>query len=68
MEKEELRRFYEQESRDHRYLPEYKNYDKNQLRRMTHLERFEKLGRTILFAYGKKCPMTGRARTVDIEK
>lgn len=68
MEKEELRRFYEQESRDHRYLPEYEKYDKNQLRRMTHLERFEKLGRMILFDYSKKCPMTGRAHTIDIEK
>lgn len=68
MEKEAVRRFYEQESKEHRYLPGYEKYDKNQLRRMTHLEYFEKLGRIILFDYSRKCPMTGRAHTVDIEK
>lgn len=68
VEKEAVRRFYEQESKEHRYLPGYEKYDKNQLRRMTHLEYFEKLERIILFDYRRKCPMTGRAHTVDIEK
>ena len=66
MDKEEVREFYEEESRQHRYLPGYETYDKNQLRKMTHLERFEKLGKTVLFDYENRSPLTREARTVII--
>ena len=42
MTKEIRRAFYEDEDRLRKYLPEYEKYDKNQMRRMTHLEYFEK--------------------------
>ncbi len=66
--KEKLRDFYEQESKCARFLPGYEGYDKNQLRRMTHLEYFERLKRMVLFDYSTKDPLTGQARIVDIEK
>ena len=66
MDKEEVRKFYEEESRHHRYLKGYEKYDKNQLRKMTHLERFENLGKTVLFDYENRSPLTREARTVII--
>lgn len=38
--KEELSAFYEQEAKEHRYLQGYEEYDKRQMRKMTHMERF----------------------------
>lgn len=38
--KEELSAFYEQEAKEHRYLQGYEGYDKRQMRKMTHMERF----------------------------
>ena len=38
--KEELHAFYEKEFEEHRFLQGYDAYDKRQLRKMTHLERF----------------------------
>ena len=38
--KEELHEFYEKESEERKFLKGYENYDKRQLRKMTHLERF----------------------------
>ena len=37
--KEEETAFYRQEAAEHRYLLGYEQYDKRQLRKMTHLER-----------------------------
>ena len=47
MSKEEARCFYEKEADTHKYLPDYQQFDKNQMRKMTHLEYFETLGQTI---------------------
>ena len=66
--KQELREFYETETTEQKYLTGYENYDKNQLRRMTHLERFAALGETVLFDYRKRDPLTREALTVVIEK
>lgn len=67
MEKEQARLFYERESKEHEYLPSYAGYDKNQLRRMTHLEYFPELGKTVLFDYMEKNPLNQEARTVEIK-
>lgn len=66
--KNELREFYEAEAAGQKYLTGYENYDKNQLRRMTHLERFDTLGETVLFDYRKRSPLTKEALAVVIEK
>lgn len=63
-----LRRFYEKEAEEHRYLPEYEQYDRNQMRKMTHLEHFAELGEMVLFDYNRRDPLTREARTVIIAK
>ena len=40
VEKEFLHEFYEKESQVHQYLKGYEQYDKRQLRKMTHIEKF----------------------------
>lgn len=40
MDKEWLGEFYEEESKAHTYLRGYEKYDKRQLRKMTHIEKF----------------------------
>ena len=66
--REQIRAFYEQEAKEHRYLEGYEGCDRNQMRRMTHLERFEVLGCTVLFDYSRRDPLTREARTVVIAK
>lgn len=68
MEKAWLREFYEEEAKERRYLMGYEGYDKNQMRKMTHLERFDHIGETILFDYSRRNPLTKEARTVVIAK
>lgn len=63
MDKECLRNFYEAEAAEHRYLEGYDRYDKNQMRKMTHLERFEQLDKTVLFDYMHRSPLTKEAVT-----
>lgn len=65
--KETVRLFYENEAARHHFLPGYAGYDKNQLRRMTHLETFPHLGRTVLFDYERRDPLTGDAATCAVE-
>ena len=69
MSKEEARCFYEKEADTHKYLPDYQQFDKNQMRKMTHLEYFETLGQTILFDYKSRNPLNQEARTcvIDLE-
>ena len=69
MSKEETRYFYENEADTHKYLPDYQQFDKNQMRKMTHLEYFETLGQTILFDYKSRNPLNQEARTcvIDLE-
>lgn len=40
VDKEWLSEFYEKESKEHQYLCGYEKYDKRQLRKMTHIEKF----------------------------
>lgn len=62
--KEEMRAFYEKEAKEHRFLKGYEQYDKNQLRKMTHLEKIE--GRTVLFDYQNRNPLSNQAVTYDV--
>lgn len=66
VEKEALRAFYESEEKEHRYLPAYTSYDRNQMRKMTHIEYFEEEDRYILFDYLERSPLDHRARTCEV--
>lgn len=61
--KEELRTFYENEEEKRKYLVNYQAYDRNQMRKMTHLEYFSCFGKYILFDYMVKNPLNQEART-----
>ena len=63
----EARAFYEREEKERKFLPAYEEFDKKQLRRMTHLERFPHLGKTVLFDYLERSPLTGEARTCILD-
>lgn len=65
-----VRSFYETEAREHRYLTGCGGMDKNQLRRMTHLEFFPLKGEYVLFDYRERDPLTndGRGIRIAIEK
>ncbi|MDD3746396.1 MAG: B12-binding domain-containing radical SAM protein [Anaerostipes sp.] len=39
--KDQLHMFYDKESKEHNYLKDYDEYDRRQLRKMTHLEKFK---------------------------
>lgn len=66
--KEEVRQFYEAEEKERKYLLNYQKYDRNQMRKMTHLERFQKLKKTVLFDYSNRNILTKEARTVEIDE
>jgi len=72
--KELLNQFYDEESRQHQYLEGYAQYDKRQLRKMTHIEqfRYDVLGQgevkevLLLFDYENRSPLTHQARIFSI--
>lgn len=66
MTKENSRLFYEKEAEERKYLPDYQQYDKNQMRKMTHLEYFKELGKVVLFDYMHRNPINQEARTLQI--
>lgn len=66
--KEFLRAFYENEEAEHRYLYSYMEYDRSQMRRMTHLEYFPIMGKYILFDYMERDILTQNARTCVLQK
>ena len=68
VEKGFLRSFYEKEERDHMYLPDYVEYDRNQMRKMTHIEYFPGLRKMLLFDYKCRNPLNQNARTCMIEE
>ena len=67
IEKEYSRLFYEKEAEERKYLPGYQQYDKNQMRKMTHLEYFKELGQIVLFDYAERNPINQEARTCIID-
>ena len=66
--KEYLRVFYEKEAEERKYLPDYTQYDKNQLRKMTHLEYFKEQDQVILFDYMHRNPINQEARTCVVQE
>lgn len=66
LEKEKARQFYEEEAVNRRYLAGYEAYDKNQMRKMTHLEYFPVLEKTVLFDYLHRNPLNYEARTYEL--
>ncbi|MCI8561388.1 MAG: DUF4080 domain-containing protein [Dorea sp.] len=65
--KEKKRRFYEEEAVRHKYLSGYEAYDKNQIRKMTHLEYFPVLQKTVLFDYMHRNPLNYEAYTYEMQ-
>lgn len=70
VEKEWLQEFYEKEAADHTYLKGYGSFDKRQMRKMTHVERFERTAETVwkseapvyvLFDYQNRNPLDHQA-------
>ena len=76
VEKEMLHEFYEREAEEHRFLEGYDSYDKRQLRKMTHMERFHydvagdcaEQEILILFDYENRSKLTHQAKTFTIKR
>ncbi len=66
VDKELVRRFFEQEEQERKYLKGYEAFDKRQMSKMTHVERLG--GRHILFDYKNRNPLTNEATTFVIEE
>ena len=66
--KDAARAFYEKEEETHTYLPDDGKYDRNQMRKMTHLEYFKLTDTYILFDYQNRNPLNQEARVCKIEK
>lgn len=72
--KEEQQQFYDEEAKAHKYLAGYEKWDKRQLRKMTHIERFcyrvtedAARGETVLlFDYQNRNPLNYEARVVEV--
>ncbi len=65
--KEDVRAFYEKEERERNYLSAYGEYDRNQMRKMTHLEYFVQLGKCVLFDYKERDVLSQDARACEVE-
>ena len=72
--KEVVRRFYQREAEERRYLPEYQSYDEKQISKMTHLEIMDyhpdtrEPGRyAVLFDYRERDALTYEARGIQVE-
>ena len=58
---------YEKEEETHTYLPDYGKYDRNQMRKMTHLEYFKLADTYILFDYQNRNPLNQEARVCKVK-
>ena len=67
VEKDVARTFYEKEEETHTYLPDYGKYDRNQMRKMTHLEYFKLADTYILFDYQNRNPLNQEARVCKVK-
>lgn len=63
--KDEAADFYDKEAESYKYLKGYEGFDKRQLRKMTHLERFD--GKLYLFDYQNRNPFTNQAAVYEVE-
>lgn len=60
--------FYAKEAENPQYLKEYEGFDRNQLRRMTHLEYFPLRDSYVLFDYRKRDKLSNDGTAIFIEK
>lgn len=67
VEKTFLKEFYENDAAATEFLAGYEAYDKNQRRKMTHIEKFKHLQKTVLFDYLHRNPLNQEAQTFIIE-
>ena len=63
--KEEAGTIYEKESEEHKYLEGYESYDKRQLRKMTHLEKYDNY--ILMFDYKNRNILNNQAKVIKIE-
>ena len=63
--KEEAGRIYDKEGEEHTYLEGYESYDKRQIRKMTHLEKYK--GRILMFDYKNRNILNNQARVIEVE-
>ncbi len=63
--REEASAFYKKEAEEFRYLKGYEGYDRNQLRKMTHLERVR--GKLLLFDYRSRNRLTNDASVFCVD-
>ena len=76
VEKEILSDFYEKEAEEHNFLEGYESYDKRQLRKMTHMEKFHydvmgdgaPMEQMILFDYQNRSKLTHQSKTFIIKR
>lgn len=59
-----VRAFYEEEEKERKHLPGYEQFDRNQMRKMTHLEYFPHMGKMLLFDYKFRNPLKSRSENV----
>lgn len=62
--KEEAGKIYEKESEEHKYLKGYESYDKRQLRKMTHLEKYE--DHILMFDYKNRNILNNQAKVIKL--
>ena len=63
--KDETSRIYELESEEHKYLEGYDSYDKHQIRKMTHLERYK--DKILLFDYKNRNILNNQAKVIVVD-
>ena len=63
--KEVAGHIYEVESEERKYLEGYESYDKRQLRKMTHLEKYDKY--ILMFDYKNRNILTNQAKVIKLE-
>ena len=63
--KEEALLIYDTESEEHKYLEGYESYDKRQIRKMTHLEKYD--GHMLMFDYKNRNILNNQAKVIEIE-
>lgn len=66
LKKEEAAAFYDREAVEFRYLKGYEQYDKRQIRKMTHLEKMD--GEFVLFDYKNRDVLTNQASVYYIHE
>ena len=62
--KQKLRQFFQKEQETPEVLADYRGYNSRQMERMTHVEPL--YGKLMLFDYGRRDPLTGNAREVEL--